>query len=218
MKYPHLFVAFVIIVFVAGLLAGANVTPLLSGSGKIIFPENATSATLSASSGALGVNAGGTNQGITLTPTGTGTTYAVGNHGSTSAKASLEVSGMFRATDFNVPTSGAGIEAFYNSGGFINAYDRGASSYKTLTLNGSSLVLNNSTVGTTCVNQASCTYALDTLGDTNTSGVYRVGGTQVVSSRQAAITPPTGGSTIDSQARTAINTLIARLQTHGLIN
>ena len=34
--------------------------------------------------------------------------------------------------------------------------------------------------------------------------------------RQAAITAPSGGATIDAQARTAITTIISRLQTIGL--
>ncbi len=35
--------------------------------------------------------------------------------------------------------------------------------------------------------------------------------------RGAAVTSPTGGATIDTQARTAIDALIARLQALGLI-
>lgn len=34
---------------------------------------------------------------------------------------------------------------------------------------------------------------------------------------QAAITAPTGGSTIDAEARTAINLLITRLEAFGLV-
>lgn len=60
--------------------------------------------------------------------------------------------------------------------------------------------------------------SLDTNGNQNVAGVYEVGGTQVVTSRQPAVTAPTGGSTIDSQSRTAIAAVIARLQAHGLIS
>jgi hypothetical protein len=46
---------------------------------------------------------------------------------------------------------------------------------------------------------------------------FWVGGQQVVAGRQAAVTAPSGGATVDAEARTAISTLISRLQTHGLI-
>lgn len=42
--------------------------------------------------------------------------------------------------------------------------------------------------------------------------------TQVVGARQATVTAPTGGATVDAESRTAINALIARLQAHGLIS
>lgn len=45
-----------------------------------------------------------------------------------------------------------------------------------------------------------------------------IGGSQIVTTRQTAVTAPVGGATIDSEARTAINAIISRLQTHGLIN
>jgi len=46
---------------------------------------------------------------------------------------------------------------------------------------------------------------------------FKVNGVQVLAARQAAVTTPSGGTTVDTQARTAVNTLIARLQSHGLI-
>ncbi len=48
-------------------------------------------------------------------------------------------------------------------------------------------------------------------------GVYKVAGTQVVGPQGAAVSGPTGGATIDTQARTAINLILTRLQAHGLI-
>lgn len=44
---------------------------------------------------------------------------------------------------------------------------------------------------------------------------FGVGQTPVA--RQAAITAPTGGATVDAEARTAINLLITRLEVAGLI-
>lgn len=62
-----------------------------------------------------------------------------------------------------------------------------------------------------------------TVGNVTDAGAingsqFQVSGTRVVTSRQAAVTAPTGGATIDTQARTAINDIIARLVAHGLIS
>jgi hypothetical protein len=45
-----------------------------------------------------------------------------------------------------------------------------------------------------------------------------LGGQQVVGSRGAAIAAPSGGTTIDSQARTTIGLILAALRQHGLID
>jgi hypothetical protein len=61
--------------------------------------------------------------------------------------------------------------------------------------------------------QFSPLYPIDTTGDTNTSGVYRVADTQVVGARQAAI-----ANTSDvTDVATQFNLLLAALRTHGLI-
>lgn len=44
-----------------------------------------------------------------------------------------------------------------------------------------------------------------------------VDGVQVVGARQAAIANASGGSTVDAEARTAINALLAACRSHGLI-
>lgn len=46
----------------------------------------------------------------------------------------------------------------------------------------------------------------------------RIGGVQVVGERQPAILSPSGGTTIDVEARAAIDALIAALMSHGLID
>src|SRR6267154_4085304 len=46
---------------------------------------------------------------------------------------------------------------------------------------------------------------------------YKVTGTKVVGAQGAAVPNATGGATIDAEARTAINDLLARLRAHGLI-
>jgi len=49
------------------------------------------------------------------------------------------------------------------------------------------------------------------------SGGVIVGGNAVVGARQSAITNPTGGSTQDAEARTAIGNILSALRSHGLI-
>lgn len=65
--------------------------------------------------------------------------------------------------------------------------------------------------------QTSTSGTIDATGAINTAAVYKVDGTQVITNQQPAIAAPTGGSTIDTQSRAAINQLILTLQTHGLI-
>lgn len=52
------------------------------------------------------------------------------------------------------------------------------------------------------------------LGTSATQKIGFFGNTPVV--KQPAITPPTGGTTVDSQARAAIDLLITTIQTFGL--
>lgn len=49
------------------------------------------------------------------------------------------------------------------------------------------------------------------------SGGLQVGSNKVVGTRGAAVANATGGSTVDAEARTAINDLLARVRAHGLI-
>lgn len=49
------------------------------------------------------------------------------------------------------------------------------------------------------------------------TGSVMIGGVEVISTRSAAIAGPSGGSTVDSEARTAIGEILAALSHHGLI-
>lgn len=170
----------------AGALAGANVQPVLTGAGKILFPENAAPASLSASSGALTAAAGGSNQNVTLTPSGTGNVILAGGGsglvgvGTTSPLAMLDVAGLLRSTSNSpTPPSGKGLEMSFStstSSANLQAYDRGTSSYIQMSLNGNPLTLNSASLADVGVDNPSPSYPLDVTGDVNTSTAYRVGG------------------------------------------
>lgn len=50
-----------------------------------------------------------------------------------------------------------------------------------------------------------------------TNDKFVVDGLKVVGNRESAVADASGGSVVDTQARVAINALLARLRTHGLI-
>ena len=52
---------------------------------------------------------------------------------------------------------------------------------------------------------------------TSNSGAGTNNGVGLISGQQPAITAPTGGSTVDSQARTAVSSLITELTSAGIL-
>lgn len=54
-------------------------------------------------------------------------------------------------------------------------------------------------------------------GLVNTTEHYEVDGVQVVGNQGAAVADATGGGVVDTECRAAVNTLLARVRTHGLI-
>ena len=54
------------------------------------------------------------------------------------------------------------------------------------------------------------------LGEIRASSV-KVAGQQIIGAQQAAIETPSGGSTVDAEARTAVAAILAALRAHGLI-
>lgn len=50
-----------------------------------------------------------------------------------------------------------------------------------------------------------------------TASAVEIGGDQVVGARQSAIGDAAGGTTVDAEARTALNALLAACRAHGLI-
>jgi hypothetical protein len=49
------------------------------------------------------------------------------------------------------------------------------------------------------------------------ASAVEIGGNPIIGARQAAIADATGGTTVDAEARTALNALLAACRTHGLI-
>lgn len=80
---------------------------------------------------------------------------------------------------------------------------------------GGTVVLTNTALGATVL--ASSLTSVGILVSVNTSSAYFVNGTQVVTGQGAAVIDAAGGATVDAEARTAINTLLARVRAHGLI-
>lgn len=172
MKKEYLLLAAVI--FTAGVIGGANITPRLTGSGYIRFIENSTPATINASNGQLNLNAGGSNQNVNLVPSGTG--YVVGGNAAMgnwpvsptltffqNSALSPSVAANYALLQTNAGTTIIGAPTGQNIQFRIN---NGASPDIAM-MNATGLgVLNNSP-----------SYALDTVGDTNTSGIYRKSGT-----------------------------------------
>lgn len=59
---------------------------------------------------------------------------------------------------------------------------------------------------------------INASGNIDVAEVYKVDGTQVVKEQQPTIADPAGGSTVDSEARMAINSILTTLKNHGLIS
>lgn len=68
---------------------------------------------------------------------------------------------------------------------------------------------------TTAVNIT--TPSINASANINVNGVYKVNNIQVIGSQQPTIANPTGGGTVDAQARTAVISILTAMKTHGII-
>ena len=66
-------------------------------------------------------------------------------------------------------------------------------------------------------NGATTNITLYSEGVIDAASAYKVKGNQVVGARGTLVNDASGGATVDAEARTAINTLLARCRAHGLI-
>lgn len=109
------------------------------------------------------------------------------------------------AIPFNVPLEPTELAAGEKAVGNFNAGN-------------SILFKEDGSIQVTSSNDTSILDNVNIVGDLNISGVYKVGDTQVITSQQPAIPDATGGAVIDSEARAALNLVLAALRTHGLIS
>jgi hypothetical protein len=184
-----------------GLLAGANVQPILTGAGYLKFPENPTSAYLFASGGALTAQAGGSNQNLILNSSGTGTVYLgkvggqpvyVGNPSTVTPYYSFAL-GDYSASANNqlfLKRPGAATNGFE-----LNSDLNGAFHLGYMGDSGSSIAANIINVTYTGFagfgGNTGPNYSVDATGDINTSTSYRVGGVQ---GKTVTYAIPGGGS------------------------
>lgn len=198
----------------AAILFAANLPPYFTGGGGtpancVVFPGTSPAAYLCAPSGAAGLNSGGANQDLNLTPSGTGNIRTSANLGigsspistiagrsyvtikgstlagvlelaTAQADANSNLVGMWQSTDANNLDADRRIGLIQmlldgttanHRGGLIRfatkADSGGISVWAALTRQGFWGFGGN----------LSPAYSIDATGDTNTSGVYRVGGT-----------------------------------------
>jgi hypothetical protein len=107
-----------------------------------------------------------------------------------------------------------------------SSWDDGSSAVKCTLSPGGSQAATFEGAGSRSVKMCTASYAIDIpAGDVVltdgflilTDGGVTVGTNQVVGAQEAAVADASGGATVDAEARTAINTLLSRLRTHGLI-
>jgi hypothetical protein len=147
------------------------------GSGTVAWKVGVSPwAKIAATNGQLTISAGGTNQSIILSPSGAGGVQVSGLGESSNTSAMLQVNGLIRATDYNTPTTGTGVDIFYapfaSPWGGVRCYDYGLGTFKELDVDGSPLILNGYSgksvgVGTSPPNSV---YRLDVNGPINCGG------------------------------------------------
>lgn len=104
---------------------------------------------------------------------------------SSAPQSSLDVVGFIRTTsNLNTPTTGAGLEIFYSPNGVIQAYDRGASAYKAVQIEGSSVAFNDVSGGNVGVGTASPSMLFTVNGPTATSPASQL---KITANNQGAI-------------------------------
>lgn len=179
-------------------LAGQDLNVNLSGSGDFVVATDLIFGDTSKDAVGIGTNSPNNNYMVTIASPG-----LVVNAQSGSAGLTIYRTLGSQQVNFNTDSATNYINYIGTNGLYIRN-----NTTNVLTLN------NSSNVG---IGGVSSTEKLEVVGNMSISGVYKVNGTQVVGNQGAAVVDATGGSTIDAEARTAINAVISRLEAHGLI-
>jgi hypothetical protein len=205
-----------------GSTAPVNLLDLGSGGGIHL-----ASGTPGSTSNALYNNAGtltwngsalATGSGSQWTTSSSNIYYNTGNVGiGTATPASaLDVYGLIRAMNYAGPASGAGVEMTYVPGsttGYVQAYDRGASAYRTLRLEGSTTLINAGSGGSVGFETTSpaggSDMEVDTLSGVTGPGTISVSGTTTTGTSTNFVESFQNGDTIASGSNSAAVTAIA---------
>ncbi len=187
MKRVCLWWALAVSCLTIGVIVGANNQPLLTGSGKVVFPETTPSANLSASGGALTVASGGTNQSISFVPGANGIVHVVGGTVGSSGVL-LDNGGAFRQKNVAGTVRGL-LSHFTDDVVYLDDLDG------PIEVRPAGGVYIFDSTGLSLGTGATATYRVDASGDINASGVYRQAGT---SGTSATYTFPCSGSVTSS--------------------
>jgi hypothetical protein len=164
--------AVIFLCFLAG-LAGGNISPILTGTGYIKFPETSPSASISASGGQLTAAAGGVNQHVLLLPSGG--TVGVNTSNPTPLAITLGSYPALTAVNPNTAILGAYSNSVPNfalnmaSDGSWTIYDHGSGNWV------QGLIQTGGRVGVGVIPNTN--YQLDVSKDINTATQFRVAGT-----------------------------------------
>lgn len=218
--------------------AGGNVVPtwtngitVRSGGPWVVWGHVGTQATIIGSYSEPGqAKAQGRDNALCIGKQGAdvaaGITYLISNAGALYTRNAITTESNFTAggaAQTFGPTSGATLNQLLlrsGTGGSRIGFQSGSGSDGGIVVSpGGAMFLG--AVGTVTFRSGSPevdVFTYDSAGVNLASGkVLKVNGTQVVSSRGAAVADASGGGTVDTEARAAINALLARCRAHGLI-
>lgn len=187
----------------------------------------------------VGINMGGVNSVIGVTVNGTlgtgieaaaSSTFITGCSIFGGSDVGIDVTsgggtGSIQITDCLIQAVTACIRTVLNNNGISNIWCLGTGATVAIDFGGSTgstavNIINGGGLATPPFTNTGPDTFVTVGGIVNTSGAYSVDGLEVVRARGAAVADAAGGATVDTEARAAINALLARMRAtggHGLI-